>query len=160
MDKAKRENKTIARFWERVARSGDDACWIWQGACNTNGYGILSVNLKTTLAHRFSWGLHYGEIPAGEGYHGTCVMHKCDNKLCVNPNHLSLGTQGDNMKDMVSKKRANYGARKKLSTEAATEIKQILASKGRASLRRLAKEYGVSHNALWQIAHGIAWKDA
>ena len=86
------------RFWGKVDKT--DGCWLWTAGTNINGYGRLSVNRIAILAHRYSWALHNGEIPKG-----MCVMHKCDNPPCVNPDHLEMGSQQDNLKDMLSKGR-------------------------------------------------------
>jgi hypothetical protein len=89
-------------FWDRVDRSGD--CWRWTGARNANGYGILTrrrLNLRSVLAHRYSWMLANGPIPAG-----LHVLHRCDNPPCVRPGHLFLGTDADNNADMRRKGRA------------------------------------------------------
>ena len=92
-------------FWYKVTPS-DSGCWEWQGAISRAGYGFFSVNRKLRTAHRVSYEMCVGDIPEGTGYHGTCVMHICDNRRCVNPSHLRLGTQRDNLNDMVAKGRA------------------------------------------------------
>lgn len=86
----------------------DNGCWNWTGCCINSGYGRVNINKKTMLAHRASYMMFIGEIDELQkgGYHGTCVMHSCDNKKCVNPNHLSLGTQLDNVLDRVKKGRS------------------------------------------------------
>ena len=92
---------TKERFWEKVDKSGD--CWKWI-AHLLKGYGRFRLNNKTWSAHRVSWTLHYGEIPEG-----MCVLHRCDNPGCVNPEHLFLGTRTDNMKDRDQKGRGSNG---------------------------------------------------
>jgi hypothetical protein len=89
------------RFWEKVEVRGPDECWEWTAGLNENGYGRFRVNATTeAFAHRMSYVLHYGDDP-GE----LMVMHSCDNPRCVNPAHLSLGTNEDNMRDAVAKGR-------------------------------------------------------
>ena len=97
------------RFWEKVYKS---ACWNWTGSLNEKGYGLFRIGGrkgKAEKAHRVSWEMFNGPIP--ENLH---VLHLCDNRKCVNPEHLFLGTHQDNMKDMMTKGRC--GIRKALKT--------------------------------------------
>lgn len=94
------------RFFLKVKVGGVDECWLWEGRRLRGGYGQFDMGGGCQMAHRMAWVLKNGTIPTGEGFHGTCVLHKCDNPACVNPEHLFLGTHVDNMSDMVSKGRA------------------------------------------------------
>ena len=86
------------KFWKKVDKSGD--CWLWMAGKLEKGYGQFWFDGRTHRAHRMAWLLTNGEIPEG-----MCVLHKCDNPPCVNPSHLWLGTNQDNMDDMNNKGR-------------------------------------------------------
>lgn len=85
-------------FWRFVCKS--DACWEWTASIGSHGYGQLTYLQQKYTAHRLSWELHRGPIPDG-----LFVLHKCDNRRCVKPDHLFLGTQRENLEDMTRKGR-------------------------------------------------------
>lgn len=91
----------MKRFWEKVDKSAD--CWLWTG-CLGAGYGQLWVGRKMVSAHRLSWEMERGAIPVG-----LSVLHRCDRKSCVRPDHLFLGTPADNTADMIAKGRGARG---------------------------------------------------
>jgi hypothetical protein len=91
----------LDRFCDKIVFSPHPNCWVWSGAkLNTNGYGVIRINKKNELAHRVSYIIHIGPIKDG-----LWVLHKCDNRSCVNPGHLFLGTRTDNVNDMYKKGR-------------------------------------------------------
>ncbi len=94
---------TRERFWNKVELfhgATDEDCWCWVGSKTNNGYGRINVEGINQLAHRVSFELHKSSIPKG-----LYVLHHCDNRPCINPSHLFLGTHEDNMKDMAKKNR-------------------------------------------------------
>ena len=152
--------KSIAeRFWSKVDKSGD--CWIWTASKRNRNYGQFWFSGKMEYAHRVSWVIHNGEIPDGEGYHGMCVCHKCDNPSCVRPAHLFLGTNADNIADMFSKGRAVRRSGEshptaKLNETSVKMIRKYYAS-GACSQRWLARVYGVANSLICGIVNRKYW---
>lgn len=139
------------RFWEKVSK--DEECWLWNGARNRDGYGEFCLEGRNISSHRYSWILHYGDIP-----NGLQVLHKCDNAPCVNPEHLFTGTQLDNMIDMDRKGRSchpngenTYNAR--LISKQVQEIRESTLF-----LRELAEIYGVCMSHISRIKRGKKWR--
>lgn len=148
----------VQRFWKHVDRHGPDECWNWTGSTKSNGYGHLlpDSGRKKVATHRLSWEMHNGPIPEG-----LFVCHRCDNRACVNPAHLFLGTSQDNVTDMYQKgrnSRANRvsGERCHLSKLTADQVLEIRASGDR--LRDIACRYGVHTNSIRAIKSRRVWK--
>lgn len=128
------------RFWKYVDKRGPDECWEWQGA-RTEGYGTFAPLMHFNVpAHRYSYELHRGPI-----LNDLFVCHHCDNRPCVNPEHLFLGTQKDNMQDMVSKDRHKH----KLNAEQVIEIRR-LSTLG-MSQAEIGKQFGVHQSQISSI---------
>lgn len=136
-------------FWQKVRKT--DYCWFWKGHVNRGGYGVHG----TILAHRASWLITRGEIPER-----LKILHSCDNRRCVNPNHMRLGTQMENIRDMHDRNRANKAKGEdnwiaKLTAEKVTEIrKRSAAGEQKAAL---AREFGVTPPAIGSICKRKTW---
>jgi hypothetical protein len=137
-------------------------CWEWQMYIMPNGYGTIRFNKKTVTAHRHSFQLHKGEIPKGMD-----ICHSCDNRRCVNPDHLFIGTRKENMQDMIRKSRGRYlcGDDSPFSKVSDAQVQEIRNSYIRGYTRwnrgnayQLAKKYNVSHATILHIATGFARK--
>lgn len=138
----------LERFLARVAVS-KAGCWVWTGCMSDTGYGHTGLLWPRKMStHRASWILHSGqEIPAG-----LCVLHRCDNRACVRPDHLWLGTREDNHYDMVGKGRGNpqYGAL------TAADIRAIVADRAAGvTCRALAVRHGVHAATISRVARGV-----
>jgi hypothetical protein len=145
------------RFIDQTA--GADACWPWTGSKARNGYGQfgLSKSERHVMAHRYAWILFCGKIPKG-----LCVCHYCDNRACVNPAHLFVGTQQDNIRDCVRKQR--HGTKTHPAIFARTGWRQLTVDQVKAiradsrSERALAAEFGVSANCIGSIKRRRTWR--
>ncbi len=144
-----------ARLLRMTERTDD--CWLFTGCKDGGGYGNLPA-LGQVKAHRVSWLVHRGPIPKG-----MKVLHKCDVRNCVNPTHLFIGTQADNVRDMMEKGRhrvvPQYGERNpmaRLTRPQVDEIRAMVASGARQ--RDACKKFNVSPMTVSRIVRGEAWK--
>ena len=147
------------RFWRQVDKSRNSDCWNWLGGVDTRGYGQIwagSPTNKGARVHRISFNLHMGEIPSG-----LLVCHTCDNKLCVNPAHLFLGTSKDNAQDKKLKGRCHHmigehNGRAKLSEK---DIQSIRYLYGLGScIADIARLYKTPHATLCCVVHSKTWR--
>jgi len=152
------------RFWSKVDRRSPNECWPWMAKSRISGYGVITMGGRLgrhKLAHRVAWEFTNGPIPSGEGYHGTVVMHECDNRLCCNPAHMKLGTQLDNVRDMDGKGRASRGnspvgrghPNAKLTDESVVFIRC-----SDAGHTELARRFGVDKATISRIRKRQTWK--
>lgn len=142
------------RFWSKVDKTGE--CWLWTAAL-TRGYGQLTYQKRHTAAHRFSWEIEHGTIPAG-----MIVCHRCDTPACVRPSHLFLGTHADNVRDKITKGRARTGNVRgqnnpsvRNKTVDADRVRTLFASG--MKVREIAPLVGVSKSTVSNIIRGKHW---
>jgi hypothetical protein len=142
------------RFWAKVERRGDDECWEWQGGRIDNGYGVArTADGRKTTAQRVAWEMANGPIP--DGLH---VCHRCDNRPCVNPAHLFLGTRLENQADMVAKGRSPRGERQGQSVLTERLVIEIRArAQSGESQRSIAADLGVSQSCIWTVVTRKRW---
>ena len=156
--------ESIERFWSKVDKKSEDECWEWLASLTTNGYGDIRIKNKNYRAHRVSWVLHNGQIPEHDSWHGYCVCHTCDNPSCVNPSHLFLGTNKDNVNDRINKKRKGApGARGENSGCHKLTEKEVIEIRAKYipfeySLYKLAKEYGVGVSTIHNVVTHVTWR--
>lgn len=141
------------RFWSNIEKT--ETCWNWLGRIKLDGYADVYYEGRLQVAHRVSYKVHVGDIPAG-----MFVCHRCDNRRCVNPAHLFLGTHRENMADMVrkgrqSKARGEHAAASKLTSEKVVAIREGKAAG--ETVYALAERYGVTHHAIYAVVQGRNW---
>lgn len=154
----------LVRFWAKVKKTGPiprhdkqlGRCWIWTASLNS-GYGQLWWPEKNApeLAHRISWLIHHGRLDDAD-----CVLHKCDNRKCVNPSHHFLGDRDDNNQDAMEKGITPHGVKhwnRKLEEE---EVRQIRNRRNaaRVTFQSMAAEYGVSEATVRDAFYRRSWK--
>lgn len=167
--RASRVGSVKDRFFSRVEVDPATDCWNWLGKLNAKGYGRIAGGIdgvryapkgQTILAHRASWIIHFGPIPDSDSAHGTVIMHRCDNPRCVNPLHLVLGTQAENVADMIAKGRKVAGEwqkRKGIAHFRSAIKDQSAIEEIRNTVRQtkaLSEKYGVHVSTIYRIRNG------
>lgn len=141
------------RLFRRVDKT--PTCWLWTGGKTVGGYGQIRAEIthRLTGAHRVSYELHFGQIPLGMN-----VLHRCDVRNCVNPEHLFIGTTSDNHQDMISKGRSNkaWGESAGRSKLTADQVRNIRSSQRTDT--SFAKELNVTSGTVRSARHRITWK--
>jgi hypothetical protein len=155
-----------SRFWSKVHKT--PTCWEWTASTSRTGYGTIKYDKKTMLAHRISYQLAYGETPEG-----ALICHTCDNRRCVNPDHLFVGTHKDNTQDAVKKgrmshgpkhwtnkspKRVARGSRAGLAKLTEKDIPTIRKLALTEPLTSIAERYDVMPTTIGQIVRGGTWR--
>ena len=145
------------RFWSLVSRSGGDDCWHWNAYTHPGGYGMMQRSGRGTVdrAHRVSCEIHFGPIPAG--FH---VLHRCDVRNCVNPKHLFIGTNADNVADKVKKGRTARvrGTRNGLARLSDAQVigHRCLMDNGSA-IKALSRQLSIPRSTLRHIMYRRTW---
>jgi hypothetical protein len=145
----KRKRQAMPEHFRSMIEQSD-GCWLWSGSKDRDGYGTYHVSRVTQKAHRVSWELSFGAVPDG-----LCVLHKCDNPCCVRPDHLFLGTQADNVKDMNQKGRSSGNVQ--IPDEIVRQIKAMRASTG-ATFAKIGATFGISGSQACRICGGLSRK--
>jgi hypothetical protein len=142
-----------ARLDARTNKQAANGCWEWTGCFANTGYGSMGIprTRKVMNVHRLAWIVTNGDVPAG-----LYICHRCDNRKCLNPDHLFLGTAADNMRDSRQKGRQSCGAANYNAKLLESDVREIRAS--RESQRALARRFGVSPSAIQAIKERRSWK--
>jgi hypothetical protein len=142
------------RFTRWVRVDPVTGCWLWEGLRSTDGYGKVTLNKRSMRAHRAVWELTRGPIPEG-----MFVLHRCDTPLCVNPEHLFVGSQKENRQDCARKGRTARGSghfKTALTADGVMEIRRLV-SRGRPP-REVADQFGISVSSVGNLAARRSWK--
>lgn len=163
-------DEEIARFHERVRRSGEDECWPWTRGTFTSGYGAFKAQGRTMKSHRVAYYLANKVDPVG-----CLVCHRCDNPICCNPSHLFLGTWAENMADRDQKRRTSRGPshmahiapdrlphgiehhNSKMTPESVIELRSLYAAGG-ISQEALGHRFGIDQTVVSRIVRRKTWR--
>lgn len=139
----------LLRLLENISIDSNN-CWNWTKSMVNTGYGVIGSGRRTFLAHRTMWESIHGELAPTE-----FVLHKCDNRKCINPNHLFVGTHSDNMADMVSKNRHSHGDRHSQSKLTEDQVREI--KKSSSTNKEEAIKNQVTPSLISKIRHSVVW---
>jgi hypothetical protein len=155
-------DKAEAFFWARVLKT-DEGCWKWTGGRAPNGYGITYLGFEHVAgkrksysigAHKFSWILQRGGVPKG-----LQLLHQCDRKHCVNPDHMKIGTSKENIQEAHARGLSKIGSAlsfAKLTESIVAEARKLFAAGTTA--KALAKRFGVAHAVMHAAIRGKTWR--
>lgn len=150
-------NEIETRFWNKVDIRSENECWNFQGGINSTGRGIFRIGKNNIHAHRVAWMFTYGDIPEN-----MQICHHCDNGKCVNPKHLFLGTQLDNMRDMIKKGRkvtrvGEDDPKSKLTEKEVLQIRRLWKQRFYSQFK-IADQFSVSRSTIQAIVEKRIWK--
>lgn len=149
------------RFWEKVEVSSSVGCWYWAGHKHKAGHGQFYFRGRAHYAHRVAWRLTFGRLQ------GKFVLHRCDNPNCVNPFHLFLGTQADNVADMIAKGRMAYGEKRARKGEkhgmaelTNKDVKYLRKAHAQNSktVKELSAQFGVTKACIYDCLKRKTWR--
>ena len=140
---------TATRFWEKVRKT--ETCWFWTAQINNKGYGCFVYQGRLVYAHRMAWRLTLGDPPIGKN-----ILHRCDVPACVNPSHLFVGGQTENMLDCSAKGRISRGERHPYAKLTTADVLAIRADT--RAQRTIAAEFGIKQMTVSDIKRGKTWK--
>ena len=153
-----RPHNTLESGYNKFVIKNKGRCWGWSGCAPNPGYGQFRCKMKLLRAHHASWLLYRGEIPQG-----MFVLHTCDNRICSNPDHLFLGTNDDNIRDMLAKERhPTIGAKgeknpnAKLTIEKVREIRKLITDG--LSYPKIARLFSVHEQTIGRINRRELWE--
>jgi hypothetical protein len=152
-DMGRKKINVIEKFWAKVDKRSDNECWLWLGALDKDGYGQIWDGYagKMKRSHKVSAQIHHGDSD------GRIVMHSCDNPSCCNPNHLSYGTNADNVADKMKKSRQAKGERQGHSKLTEAQVSDI-RNRAAEGYRKLCDEFKLAPSTVYRIWHRQAWQ--
>lgn len=149
-------SESEAKFWEKVNVGGENDCWLWTGAQwggrAGDRYGLFTDGRWKYYSHRYAYAVRKGAIPAS-----GLVRHSCDKRLCCNPKHLSLGTQTDNMQDMIARGRGNWAKGENSGKSKITAEQALAIFNDPRIAKEIAKAHGVGITCVGNIKRGETW---